>query len=400
MKQEPALASKPRYEILDGLRGVAAIIVLLYHHFDLYSSGEPVTAIINHGYLAVDFFFILSGYVIGYAYDERWSRMSYRDFFKRRLIRLHPMIVISTLIGVAFFYFGRGETFPLISDTGFDILMVCVILSVLMIPAPMSMDIRGWGEINALNGNAWTLYYEYFANILYALVIRKFSKVVLCLFVLLTSVLTLNLALNLDIFGVFGERTTQAYTMIGGWSLTAESTVIGISRLLFPFFTGLLLSRLGWKIKVNNGFEWCSIILVAVLIMPRIGGFEHGLWNGIYEAIVIIIVFPVLVAMGAGSTTSDGAESHACKFLGDISYPLYIVQYPIVYTLLGGWKAHNPDAPIDQILVVNTACFALSFFIAYANLKLYDEPVRRWLSEHWLWRKKKNKSIRETSAVV
>ena len=172
MTQKLSPESKPRYEILDGLRGVAAIIVLLYHHFDIFGSGDPVTAIINHGYLAVDFFFILSGYVIGYAYDERWSKMSYKDFFKRRLIRLHPMIMISTLIGVAFFYFGRGETFPLISDTGFDLLMICVLLSVLMIPAPVSMDIRGWSEINALNGNAWTLYYEYFANILYALVIR------------------------------------------------------------------------------------------------------------------------------------------------------------------------------------------------------------------------------------
>ena len=78
-----ALPSKPRYEILDGLRGVAAMIVLLYHHFDLYGMGSPVTAKINHGYLAVDFFFILSGFVIGYAYDDRWGKMNLKSFFKR-----------------------------------------------------------------------------------------------------------------------------------------------------------------------------------------------------------------------------------------------------------------------------------------------------------------------------
>ena len=72
--------SKPHYAILDGLRGVAS--------------------------LAVDFFFVLSGFVIGYAYDDRWGRMTYRDFFKRRLIRLHPMVVMGMLIGAAAFSFG------------------------------------------------------------------------------------------------------------------------------------------------------------------------------------------------------------------------------------------------------------------------------------------------------
>ena len=99
------LASKPRYEILDGLRGVAAMIVVAFHLLETYSKG-PAYQVLNHGYLAVDFFFVLSGFVIGYAYDDRWGRMTYRDFFKRRLIRLHPMVVMGMLIGAAAFYFG------------------------------------------------------------------------------------------------------------------------------------------------------------------------------------------------------------------------------------------------------------------------------------------------------
>ena len=105
MKTTTYLASKPRYEILDGLRGVAAIIVVAFHLFETYSAG-PAHQILNHGYLAVDFFFVLSGFVIGYAYDDRWGRMTYRDFFKRRLIRLHPMVVMGMLIGAAAFSFG------------------------------------------------------------------------------------------------------------------------------------------------------------------------------------------------------------------------------------------------------------------------------------------------------
>src|SRR5574344_2059840 len=92
------LASKPRYEILDGLRGVAALIVVAFHLFETYSKG-PVFQIINHGYLAVDFFFVLSGFVIGYAYDDRWDKMTTWGFFKRRLVRLHPMVIMGTVLG-------------------------------------------------------------------------------------------------------------------------------------------------------------------------------------------------------------------------------------------------------------------------------------------------------------
>ena len=97
--------TKPPYNLLDGLRGVAALMVVWFHVCEAFATSH-VDQRINHGYLAVDFFFVLSGFVIGYAYDDRWGRMTYRDFFKRRLIRLHPMVVMGMLIGAAAFYFG------------------------------------------------------------------------------------------------------------------------------------------------------------------------------------------------------------------------------------------------------------------------------------------------------
>lgn len=116
MKSNVYLASKPRYEILDGLRGVAAVLVVAYHLFETYYHGGTSQPI-NHGYLAVDFFFVLSGFVIGYAYDDRWDRMSTWGFVKRRLIRLHPMVIFGSLFGAALFYFGDCSSFPLIGDT-------------------------------------------------------------------------------------------------------------------------------------------------------------------------------------------------------------------------------------------------------------------------------------------
>lgn len=96
--------SKPHYAILDGLRGVAALTVIWYHVFEGFAT-SPLDQKFNHGYLAVDFFFILSGFVVGYAYDDRWAGrragggMRMRDFLKRRIVRLHPMVVLSSVLG-------------------------------------------------------------------------------------------------------------------------------------------------------------------------------------------------------------------------------------------------------------------------------------------------------------
>src|SRR5690349_1844159 len=112
---QPGIASKPHYPILDGLRGVAAITVVIFHIFEAHAPSH-FEQVINHGYLAVDFFFALSGYVIGYAYDDRWNSMSIGSFFKRRLIRLHPMVVMGMLIGAVFFYFQDSTLFPHIHE--------------------------------------------------------------------------------------------------------------------------------------------------------------------------------------------------------------------------------------------------------------------------------------------
>ena len=96
--------SKPHYEILDALRGVAALLVIWYHIYEGFSfaqitngDGDGLITSINHGYLAVDFFFMLSGFVISYAYDDRWGKMTLGNFFRRRLIRLHPMLIMGAV---------------------------------------------------------------------------------------------------------------------------------------------------------------------------------------------------------------------------------------------------------------------------------------------------------------
>ena len=199
------LKSKPRFEGLDGLRGVASIIVVIFHLFESFYF-DPTRQIVNHGYLAVDFFYVLSGFVISYAYDDRWNRMSLWDFYKRRLVRLHPMVIAGSLMGVCYYFLGESDTFPNIKDIKPHIFFITILMNILMIPTPKNFDVRGWGETNAFNGTNWTLTYEYLANILYSLIIRRLSVIIISIITLLSALLTINLTLNFDIFNVLQNR--------------------------------------------------------------------------------------------------------------------------------------------------------------------------------------------------
>jgi peptidoglycan/LPS O-acetylase OafA/YrhL len=374
------LESKPRYEILDGLRGVAAVLVVGFHLFESYyhmATNQPI----NHGYLAVDFFFVLSGFVMGYAYDDRWDRMSTWSFFKRRLIRLHPMIIFGTFFGALMFYFGSCESFPMIAQTPWWMVLLVMFWCFTLIPLPNSMDIRGWGETNPLNGPAWSLQWEYIANILYALFMRRLSKVALSVCVACFAVLTVLLCLNIDVLGVLEARSYASYTVIGGWSTTPDQLLIGITRLLYPFFAGLLLSRVGKLIKVNGAFWWCSLMIVVLFCMPWMGLGSEGSarWtNGLYEAFCILVCFPLIVAIGAGSSVKGGKSVAINKFLGDISYPLYITHYPLVYMQMG-WADRHQDAPLGVHVLVGISTILLAILVAYGAYRLYDLPVREWL---------------------
>lgn len=382
-----ALSSKPRFEILDGLRGVAAMIVVAFHLFETYSSG-PSDQILNHGYLAVDFFFVLSGFVIGYAYDDRWGRMTTWGFFKRRLIRLQPMVILGTLIGAFWFYFSAAPGFELVMQTPWWKLLVIMILGCIMFPTPPSMDIRGWKEINSLNGAQWSLLWEYIANILYALVVRRFNMIALSVMVILSAFLTIDLSLDVDVFGLLEVRKYAKYTVIGGFGLTPDQIYIGVCRLLYPFFGGLLLYRLSkWRIKLRRGgMLWCSLAVAATLVVPHIGGETHAWLNGLYCALVILIVYPAIVAAGAGSELKGKKTTAVCKFLGMISYPLYITHYPMIYVQMN-WAAQHADAPLGTHIWVAVSIFIAAVAVAYASVKVYDLPIRAWLSAKFLAKK-------------
>ena len=372
--------TKPHYNILDGLRGAAALMVVWYHVFEGYAFAEGTNGVeggglinvFNHGYMAVDFFFMLSGFVISYAYDDRWNQMSMGDFFKRRLVRLHPMIVMGAVIGLTTFLLGGGVKWDG-SVTPMSGVALAFFLTCCFIPAwPGAMhEVRGNGEMFPLNGPSWSLFFEYIGNICYALFIRKLS----------TKALSWLVAVLGVVYIWFSVGNVSGYESIGvGWTVGDSVNIFGgFLRMMFPFSLGMLLARNFKPVRVR-GIFWLAIVLLFALFsvpfFPSVGGICV---NGIFEMCCIMLIFPVIVWLGASGVTTDKASTGVCKFLGDLSYPLYIVHYPVMY-LFYAWLIKNQLYTVADTWQVVLLVFAVNITLAIVALKLYDEPVRRWLA--------------------
>lgn len=357
---------------------------------ETYRGPDYASQIINHGYLAVDFFFVLSGFVTGYAYDDRWGRMSTWEFFKRRLTRLHPMVVFSVLIGAAFYFFQGYYSKAALENTGWILFFACILTDLLMIPTGRGIDIRGWGEITSFNGPSWSLMFEYWGNVLYAFLFRRLPTVGLAAVCVVSAFFTMDVALGWDVFGLFHK---QQFNLTGGWILNGQHMYTGFVRLIYPYVCGLLIARLlsgritpenisGSPIRIKNSFFWCSLAIVVILCMPCIGG-KVGVADGLYQCLAVWFLFPLIVLAGAGGNMTKEWTAKLCRFLGDISYPLYIVHYPVAMMQFR-WIRNYPDAPMWMHIGVFISVYVISIALAYGALKTFDEPVRAWLKKHWL----------------
>jgi len=358
---------KSHYEALDGLRGTAAFSVFLFHIWEMLVPDLAHNPM-RHTFLAVDFFFALSGFVLGHAYDGRMGpnadagkRLTFGGFVTRRLIRLHPMVALSMVVALAGYLldpFANGQRIGV--DISWTAMAATFLLSLLLVPtSPLP---NTFGETHSMNGPSWTLFQEYIANLLYGLWGQKLglrTHIGLCLIAAIALTLT---ALH---FGDLGHGW--------GWS---DFWVAPI-RLACPFLLGLLVSRRGFSIRIPYPFFLLSLVLLAVFCAPAMGRF-----NGLFEAASVIVLFPLVLAAGAGVHTMTGWQGRACRFVGELSYPLYIIHYPFIY-----WFAHwnwstNPD-PMTRGLVA-CALYLAVIACAYAALRWYDKRVRAWLTRKYL----------------
>ncbi|MDE7387872.1 MAG: acyltransferase [Muribaculaceae bacterium] len=369
--------SKPRYELLDGLRGVAALMVIWYH----FGEGFATSAIdqwTNHGYLAVDFFFVLSGFVLGYAYNDRWKQgLTPWRFMLRRVIRLQPMVVMGVTLG-AIAYLIQGSVHWDGTPVAFHWVAVSLVMGLLLLPVwpGFGGEVRGNGEMFPLNGPSWSLFFEYIGSFLYGIWLHRLSRKALTAVVIISGI-----GLGACVAG----NLSGSYHQGIGWSIADYGFLGGFMRLSFSFSAGLLMSRTFRPRRIRGAFWICSALIVAALSCPYIGstdGMTPSVWNGVYDIACTWALFPAIVYIGACGTTTDHFSSSACEALGRLSYPIYIIHYPLMY-LFYAWVWGN-GVSVREAMPVCAGIFAAILLLAWVATRFYDEPVRRWLSDRLL----------------
>lgn len=345
------LKTKQHFEILDGLRGLAATAVVIFHFME-WTYSDYSQNFIRHGFLAVDFFFCLSGFVIGYAYDDRIGKMGVMKFFKSRLIRLHPLVVFGSVLGLLTFLFDPFGGHPELYSTGKIILVF--VSSILLIPFPVMQE-RAF-NLFSFNAPSWSLFWEYVANIFYVFILCRISRKVLLLLTLLAAA-TLCFVCY------------RAGNLVGGWD--KSSFWDGGARILYSFLAGLAIYRFNWIIKNKLGFIGMCVLLSLAFLMP------FGKWNWLTEPAVVLCYFPLLIALGAGATLTKGLKK-LCVFSGKISYPLYMTHYAVIWMFGNYYTSHKPAA--GQLAIIIITSLILLVGIAYLVMVVYDIPVRKYLN--------------------
>jgi peptidoglycan/LPS O-acetylase OafA/YrhL len=351
-KSTPAvLQTKQHFEILDGLRGIAAISVVTFHFMEIVFSDYSKN-FIGHGFLAVDFFFCLSGFVIGYAYDDRIKKMGIMEFFKSRLIRLHPLIVLGAVLGLLGFLFDPFGGHP--ESAGFSKILLTFLTSLLLIPYP-TMSERFF-NLFSFNAPAWSLFWEYIANIVYAFVLCRLVRHYLIILAVIFAAAICFVAWH-------------SGNLMGGWS--GGTFWEGGARIGFSFTAGLLIYRYNLIIKNKIGFIGLGVLLFLAFVSP------FSTWNWLTEPLIVIVYFPLIIALGAGAQLSDGLKK-LCVFSGDISYPLYMTHYVVMWMFGNYYAAHKPGT--GQLAMIISISLVLLVGIAYLFMIGYDIPVRRYLT--------------------
>ena len=374
------LGTKPHFALLDGLRGVAALLVVWYHVFEGFAfaegfngAGDGMITVINHGYLAVDFFFLLSGFVMGYAYDDRWRKgFTVGEFFCRRLVRLHPMVVFGAAFGALTFLIGgslQWEGTPV----ALHLVLLALVAGCFMIPAlpGMGYEVRGNGEMFPLNGPSWSLFFEYIGNILYALAIRRLSTRWLTALVVLLGLLLTGFALT----------DPSGYGCIGvGWTLDGVNFCGGLLRMTFPYTLGLLMSRHFKPCRIKGAFTLSTLLLLALFHVPYIASEGSLCLNGLYEMGCIIVIFPVIVWLSASAPTGTSRQEALYKGLGQLSYPLYLIHYPVMY-LFYAWLIREQRYSLADSWQVALPLYAGCVLFGWLVYKYYEAPVRKRLGK-------------------
>jgi peptidoglycan/LPS O-acetylase OafA/YrhL len=288
--------------------------------------------------------------------------MSIPQFFRIRLIRLHPMVLVGAtigLLGYLFDPFGKA-----INHTPAPMLLLAYLTSLLLLPSP---PVGGRPEeTQALNGPAWSLMQEYLGNIAYALILRRLRAITLGIIYGLSGLILIWVA-------------NKKGSMDGGWGY--PEIWMAPLRLTVSFVMGLWLYRIQGRIRRPKiGLLTLSLVLVVVFQMPKFTNLGGLSLNGLYDAACVLLLFPLIILCGAHSEAGPGMMS-LCKFSGKLSYPLYITHIAFVYVLANYAQTRHPGKAVVLAWIFLIVPFVIT--VAWLAMKYVDEPVRAWLTRRY-----------------
>jgi peptidoglycan/LPS O-acetylase OafA/YrhL len=331
------------YFTLNALRGVAAIGVLLLH-----ASDELGLHLIDHGYLAVDLFFLMSGFVIAHAYDRRLAggTMGFGGFIKARLIRFYPLYLIGLCAGllrVGLQIANGSASFSLVEP------LVALAFALLFLPAPPSAF--GGDKLYPLNLPSWSLGVELLVNGIFAAFHRRFSSAVLAATVAIAGALLIATCLAGLIWNI-GPLWHH------GWG--------GMLRASFSFPLGVLIYRHRDRIPALPLPAMIGPLLLAICLVAPTSALGAG-----YDLLFTTVLAPAIVVISIAQPAPLWRP--LCTWLGRTSYPLYAIHWPLLFIAAGAARAIgvSPDLLIGGTIAGLLACCWY--------LDVIDEQFRRSL---------------------
>ena len=336
--------------------------MVISRHTDMFGSFGSE----SHGYLAVDLFFMLSGFVIAHAYERQLLSgvLSPLKFIAIRIVRLYPMFLLAVLFATmvaltrpAFEPNVLAKWTPA-DSTVYEILRSAV-MTLFFLPSRLGDSVL----LFPLNTAFWSLMFELVVNIMYVAVCRKLSLKMLWLVVTVSGLC----------LGVLALRHNGLEM---GWSWGLGSIMFGFLRSTFGFATGVLLFRL-FTIRPSMKTHFGAILVIGLAVVP-LALPDASRSNGLIDDIAVLAVFPLAILLGAHAH-AEGLLLRVFILLGAASYPVYVLHVPSLI-LFERFVAQSGLGARADLAIVLPVCFVMALFFAAIWLDHhYDQPVRKWI---------------------
>jgi peptidoglycan/LPS O-acetylase OafA/YrhL len=339
------------FETLDVIRGVAAIVVAERHLSRFFGD-----VILPGGYFAVDIFFVLSGFVLAHAYEQRLrGGLGVARFFCIRLIRLYPLYLFAWLVGVIAVYL-KADPLQNVPADGY--VWLAAFCALFFLPMVAAINPYAHGNVMPLNHPAWTLPLELLANITHALLAPRLSNRLL--------------AVLLGISGIALIATGAEYgTLDVGFS--TSNFLGGFARVGFSYFAGVALYRLWqWHPHPNVSLLFVLTMLATLFVVPVAPS-----WRLYYDVGMIVLFIPYLI-YAAASVKLGALSSRLLLPLGAASYAYYVLHVPFA-EFCEGIARHVGIVPLEYTPWSGIMLFVVLLGITLMLDAWYDRPSRKTL---------------------